>query len=113
MSTGDRMVICSECGNIYYLLWGGCPHCAQLRKKLPGSTAKFTGTINGEPLSTEQLREFIISQSMTIDRLLALNDEMIDALKKIAIYRIDDHDQEWEQDDDLDYVQMIARKVLD
>ena len=27
-------------------------------------------SINGEPLSTEQLHELIVSQSMTIDRLL-------------------------------------------
>ena len=34
------------------------------------SMAKFTGTIDGQPLSTEQLHELIVSQSMTIDRLL-------------------------------------------
>ena len=40
-------------------------------------------TMNGEPLSTEQLHELIVSQSMTIDRLLTRNGEMVDAMKRV------------------------------
>lgn len=35
-----------------------------------GSGVQHPLTLNGEPLSTKQLHEVIISQSMTIDRLL-------------------------------------------
>jgi hypothetical protein len=36
----------------------------------PDYVAKWNPSINGEPLSTKQLHEVIVSQSMTIDRLL-------------------------------------------
>ena len=38
--------------------------------------------MNGEPLSTEQLHELIVSQSMTIDTALTRNGELVDALKR-------------------------------
>jgi len=40
-------------------------------------------SINGEPLSTEQLHELIVSQSMTIDTALTRNGELVDALKQL------------------------------
>ena len=40
-------------------------------------------TMNGEPLSTEQLHELIVSQSMTIDAALTRNGELVDALKRV------------------------------
>jgi hypothetical protein len=36
----------------------------------PDYVAKWNPSLNGEPLSTKQLHEVIVSQSMTIDRLL-------------------------------------------
>jgi hypothetical protein len=40
-------------------------------------------TMNGEPLSTKQLHELIVSQSMTIDTALTRNGELVDALKQL------------------------------
>jgi hypothetical protein len=40
-------------------------------------------TINDEPLSTKQLHELIISQSMTIDAALTRQGELMDALKRV------------------------------
>ncbi len=40
-------------------------------------------TMNGEPLSTEQLHELIVSQSMTIDAALTRQGELMDALKRV------------------------------
>ena len=42
-----------------------------------------TYTINSEPLSTKQLHEIIVSQSMTIDRLLADKCHYMDVMKKL------------------------------
>ena len=58
---------------------GTCKLCSD--KEL--SMAKFTGTIDGQPLSTKQLHELIVSQSMTIDRLLTRNGELVDAFKRV------------------------------
>ena len=43
-------------------------------------------TINSEPLSTKQLHELIVSQSMTIDAALTRQGELVDALKRIREY---------------------------
>jgi hypothetical protein len=40
-------------------------------------------TMNGEPLSTEQLHALIVSQSMTIDAALTRQGELMDALKRV------------------------------
>jgi len=72
---------------------GTCKLCSD--KEL--SMAKFTGTIDGQPLSTEQLHELIVSQSMTIDRLLTeigrLNDDANEYGRLINGYRkiLDDY----------------------
>jgi hypothetical protein len=47
------------------------------------SCAAMPLTMNSEPLSSKQLHEFIVSQSMTIDRLLTRNGEMVDAMKRV------------------------------
>ena len=54
---------------------------AEIRRK--EREANQTMTINGEPLSTEQLHELIVSQSMTIDAALTRNGELVDALKRV------------------------------
>ena len=50
--------------------WEGLYAVGASSTNAPDYVAKFTGTMNGEPLTTEQLHELIVSQSMTIDRLL-------------------------------------------
>ena len=51
-------------------------------------------TINNEPLSAKQLNELIVSQSMTIDRLLTRNGEMVDALKRVRkLLKVRHYDQ--------------------
>jgi len=45
--------------------------------------ADYSPSINGEPLSTKQLHEVIISQSMTIDACLTTIGELTDALKRV------------------------------
>ena len=47
------------------------------------STANKVLSINSEPLSTKQLHELIISQSMTIDRLLTDKGHYMDVMKKL------------------------------
>ena len=42
----------------------------RISSNAPDYLVKWNPTINSEPLSTEQLHELIVSQSMTIDRLL-------------------------------------------
>ena len=65
---------CAHCGDLfddnfttsspmYY-----CRDCQRFINSLIKSKPKLT--INSEPLSTKQLHELIVSQSMTIDRLL-------------------------------------------
>ena len=54
---------------------------AEIRRK--EREANQTMTINGEPLSTEQLHELIVSQNMTIDAALTRNGELVDALKQL------------------------------
>ena len=54
---------------------------AEIRRK--EREANQTMTINGEPLSTEQLHELIVSQAMTIDATLTRNGELVDALKRV------------------------------
>ena len=54
---------------------------AEIRRK--EREANQTMTINGEPLSTEQLHELIVSQSMTIDAALTRNGELVDVLKRV------------------------------
>ena len=49
----------------------------------PNYYAKSPITINGEPLSTEQLHELIVSQAMTIDKALTRNGELVDAFKRV------------------------------
>ena len=39
--------------------------------------------MNNEPLSTKQLHEIIVSQSMTIDRLLTDKGHYMDVMKKL------------------------------
>jgi flagellar biosynthesis regulator FlbT len=47
------------------------------------SCAAMPLTMNSEPLSSKQLHEFIVSQSMTIDATLTRNGELVDALKRV------------------------------
>ena len=47
--------------------------------------ANQTMTINGEPLSTKALHEIIVSQSMTIDRLLGEVGRLNDENKKLKL----------------------------
>jgi wyosine [tRNA(Phe)-imidazoG37] synthetase (radical SAM superfamily) len=63
--------------------WEGLYAVGASSTNAPDYVAKFTGTINGEPLSTEQLHELIVSQAMTIDAALTRNGELVDALKRI------------------------------
>ena len=77
--------------------WEGLYDVGASSTNAPDYVTKFTGTINGEPLSTEQLHELIVSQSMTIDRLLTeigrLNDDANEYGRLINGYRkiLDDY----------------------
>ena len=54
---------------------------AEIRRK--EREANQTMTIDGQPLSTKQLHELIVSQSMTIDTAMTRQGELVDALKRI------------------------------
>ena len=43
----------------------------------------YTMTMNSEPLTNKQLHELIVSQSMTIDRLLTDKGHYMDVMKKL------------------------------
>jgi hypothetical protein len=63
--------------------WEGLYAVGASSTNAPDYVAKFTGTMNGEPLTTEQLHELIVSQAMTIDKALTRNGELVDALKRV------------------------------
>jgi len=63
--------------------WEGLYAVGASSTNAPDYVAKFTGTINGEPLTTEQLHELIVSQAMTIDKALTRNGELVDAFKRV------------------------------
>ena len=63
--------------------WEGLYAVGASSTNAPDYVAKFTGTMDGEPLTTEQLHELIVSQSMTIDTALTRNGELVDALKRV------------------------------
>ena len=50
--------------------------------------ADYSPSINGEPLSTKQLHEVIVSQSMTLDRLLGEVGRYRAAMERIKAHLI-------------------------
>ena len=54
-----------------------------VEKILDKKIESMTLSINGEPLSTKQLHEIIISQNMTIDRLLDDKSHYMDVVQKL------------------------------
>lgn len=81
-----------------------------------GNSARIVANVSDTKVRNKMVLSVLEKECNKLEqernRLKAENERLREALNKIVIYRIDDHDQEWEQDDDLDYVQNIAQQAL-